>query len=482
MAFTNSPNVDTYSTHDFPLVRQVDYRDNSLSKDVDYQNFIFETNFDKLTNQQEIILRKREGSTQFIANRTGGDIRGMYFWHTYSRTFTCIGNSVYWFDGSGTLINSTVAFTTSSGPVGFTEFLYDTGNTALIASDGTRLCIITPAGAVTVVTTVPNPHDPNIVYIDGYCIVLTTDGRAINCNVNDPTSWSAGANYIVGEIQPDLTTRIGKLNNYLLLLGNESIEFCYDAANPTGTPFQRSNTYVKYVGYAGGYAAVANRVYFIGNNADSQLDVFMLEDSNISPIGNPAIRKFLNTITNVAVGGYIISLSGSDYYVIQNSTSVTWAYHIQSGLWTRLAWQGNTHMKLTGATNAPADGSFKSLFSVTGTNAIYKFDPTLYQDNGTNFTAQVITNNEDFGTYNRKTMSRLAIVGDKPTSSNSVSVSWSDDDYQNFSTPVSVDLYQEYPSTRRLGIFRRRAFKVSHTANAPLRLARMEVTINKGYA
>jgi len=79
-------------------------------------------------------------------------------------------------------------------------------------------------------------------------------------------------------------------------------------------------------------------------------------------------------------------------------------------------------------------------------------------------------------------MSKLVLNADKPTATSEVLVQWSDDDYQTWNTGTSVDLYQEHPSLSRLGGFRRRAFKLTHTANQPMRINSLEADINMGRA
>ena len=79
---------------------------------------------------------------------------------------------------------------------------------------------------------------------------------------------------------------------------------------------------------------------------------------------------------------------------------------------------------------------------------------------------------------NRKFWYRLTIWADRPTASSNMSVSWSDDDYQTFNTPITVDLNQDISCIYRLGQARQRAFKFTYTDNYPMRLKQVEVDIN----
>ena len=82
-------------------------------------------------------------------------------------------------------------------------------------------------------------------------------------------------------------------------------------------------------------------------------------------------------------------------------------------------------------------------------------------------------------TYNRKFMSTLVIVGDE-YAANPIDISWSDDDYRTWNTPITIVLDDSYPTIKKLGQFRRRAFKLEHTSNYPLRLESLEVYFKEG--
>jgi len=86
----------------------------------------------------------------------------------------------------------------------------------------------------------------------------------------------------------------------------------------------------------------------------------------------------------------------------------------------------------------------------------------------------------DFGSMNQKFMSSLITVADRPTTSTLLSISYSDDDYQTFSTPRTMELNQEYPILHQLGRFRRRAVKLSYSGSNRIRLHRLEVSYNIG--
>lgn len=125
--------------------------------------------------------------------------------------------------------------------------------------------------------------------------------------------------------------------------------------------------------------------------------------------------------------------------------------------------------------------------------SIYKLDPDYYHDDylaespsppweyaDTAITVLIRTNKIDMDSYNRKFMSAIEIVSDRYETGNKVLLSWSDDDYQTWSTPIEIKLTDDFPSHPRLGSFRRRAFQISHTEDYPLRLEALEITYDEG--
>jgi len=133
------------------------------------------------------------------------------------------------------------------------------------------------------------------------------------------------------------------------------------------------------------------------------------------------------------------------------------------------------------STNVICTSNARTYFALdNSTSAVYKFDESVYRDAGTNFTCSIITEANDFGTLNRKTMHRLAILGDRPSASSTISVQWSDDDYETFNTARTIELKQDLSATYQLGWFRQRIFKFTYADNFPMRIQDIEVDINKG--
>jgi Phage stabilisation protein len=489
MAYSKAPTLDTYSSERVLLFREMAIRDGSTSgKDEDYLNVTIEPVKQTKVGDQRKFIMKRAGTEVAIASVASSTIRGMYYWPDQYKLFYCVGRNIYVVNTS-TFVSTTLVnvFATSTGSVGFCEFLYDNGTVKICASDGTAitgLVTIDSTNTVAVNADVDLPaHDPNIVFIDGYLFALRANSAEIwNSANNDPFSWDP-TSFISTEMEADLVIRISKLNNYLIAFGRETIEYFWDAANTPGTPLQRNDTPVKINAYIGGLSIYGNIIYYIGADANGQPDVFVLKDFKCDSVATPSISRYLSSATDGVTNwaGNIISVQGHSYYMVTAGTAKTFIYDVETQLWMRWAFQQNSTFDLAQSCVVSTSLNTKTYFALAnGTSTIYRFDKDLYQDAGVNFTCTVVTEGNDFGTLNRKTMKRLSLIGDRTPITAYMNVSWSDDDYQSFTTPRSVNLNQDLASTYQLGSFRQRIFKLTFTENTLMRIQDMEVDINKG--
>lgn len=483
MAFTKSPENNTYQTKDVNLFFQPNNRLGDFTKDEDYINVFLEFVKNKETQDQDAYIIKRPGTETFIAGGVGSTLRGMHYNEDFRKLFYAIGTNlyVYSFD-TGTTTTNAGFFSGSVGSVGFADYLYDTGNTVVCVTDGTTLKSINNAGVIVTCADADLPvHRPVLVFLDGYLFVAKNGTADIyNSDLNDPMSWTPG-NFISAEINADTVKHIAKLNNYLVAFGSTTIEYFWDAGNASGSPLQRNDTPVKFNGYLGCAAQIGQNIIFVGNDIQGEPSVFMLEDFKIEEIGTQVIKRYLTSLTELYTNnaGCVFGLAGHLFYTMTFGNR-SYFYDLTTKQWARWAYANTSSMAINFAITTKDSDSVTTVFSMTNGNTLYKFNYSLYQDGGTDFTCQGVTDNQYFDSYNQKVMHRLVVWADKPTASANLALSWSDDDYQNYSAARNVDLYQELPSLTRLGRFRRRAFKWSFTANQPFRLKKLEVDINKG--
>lgn len=482
MAYTKSPSQDTYSTEEIDITKEIITRLGGLDKDEDYLNVFMEPINKKSLQDKRQNVTKRAGSADLISSQ-GAFIRGSAYWADQQKLFYCIGATVYVYNFLTTVNTPLTVFVSTTGIVGFAEFIYNDGTSVMVVSDGTLLLQISTSNSITNCTDTDLPvHDPNIIFIDGYILVCKIGtGDIYNSDNNNPLSWTPG-NFINAEIEADVLIRLGKVNNYIVAFGTETIEYFWDAAIATGSPFQRNDTPVKRISLLSGYTQEQNFTFFIGRDLNSDIQVYKMTSFKCDPISTPTISRYLNTLGGdyKAWTGTVIAYMGHTFYVI-NAGTRTYCYDIQNDLWTRLSYKTDVNFNLTRAHCITTATAFTSVFTLgDGTSSWYKFDETLFQDSGTNFPAVLITDSNDFGTLNRKNMHRLSFYADRPPVNSNILVQWSDDDYQTFNTGRSTSLNQDLVCLRQLGSFRQRCFKLTHTDNAPFRIQGLVADINKG--
>lgn len=492
MSFSKAPVQDTYSAQPVSLFREVSLRDGGASgKDEDYLNVFIETVKQSKAGDQRRFIMKRAGTESVISSVASSNVRGIHFWTDENKVVYCVGRNVYVYNlTSSTSTTLTNVFATSSGPVGFTEFLYDDGSVKMVASDGSATSgIVTIDSSNTVATAASADlpaHDPNVCFMDGYLFVLKESSSLIyNSELNSPLTYTADA-FIAPEQEPDKAVRIAKLNNYLIAFGSTSIEYYWDAGNAApDSPLQRNDTPIKINTYLAGFSQYGNSICYIGADSNGYPEVYILKDFKIETLGNESISRYLSTVTNDVANwtGNILCFQGHAFYVINAGSSKTWVIDLETKLITRFAYQNSAIFNVSESTNIFNTANTRTFFTLgDGTSTIYRFNESVYRDNGTNFTCIITTENNSFGTMNRKTMGRMVIIGDRPSANTNILVQWSDNDYQSYNTGVSVNLNQDLPSVRQMGSFRQRIFKLTYSDNYPMRIQDIEVNINKGTA
>lgn len=483
MPYSKTPTGDTYSTKRIKLTKESNVRGNNPLDDDDYFNIFFEVKKNKTTGESESYAVKRAGAEVFAT--LTAEPRLLFFWEDRHKLYVFVGTDVMIYDSITGVNEATLAtgFTTSAGKVGCTEFSYDTDTVGLVATDGTTLITIAADNTIAKSESpnIPVPHAPNPIFLDGYVFVAKAGSADIyNSDLNDPLTWTEG-NFISAEMSPDLVVGITKVNNYLVVLGSSSLEYFWDAAILDGSPLQRNDSPYKNIGYLGGLAKLGNKVFIVANMTESSPSVYLLEDFKAKKVSTESVERYL-ALLKVNFSDYqgsVLSYAGHDFYVL-NAGHFTYVMEIETELWTRWAWQNSTSYPITYAINAKNPGGYEVFFTKAYENNLYKLSPDYYLDAGILFACIVTTDNQMFDSYNQKYISRLSVICDRPRGVSNLGISWSDDDYQTFTTPVQTNLNQDIPSIKRLGKFRRRAFRLTYIDNYPMRLMGLEVDINLG--
>tara|TARA_R110000868_G_scaffold85636_2_gene240728 strand:- start:439 stop:1899 length:1461 start_codon:yes stop_codon:yes gene_type:complete len=484
MAFTKNPVSSTYDTKRLDFAISPQQRSGQLpNKDARMLNMMIEP-LQAMTNaNKRLFVKSRPGLDTAYSINTG-IARGVYYWviNNVGYVITVCADKVY---TDGVLV---ATLTTTTGEVGFTEFVSSTGTVTLVMVDGTKGYVFTNAvTAPTEITAVdfPTPHIPQPVFLDGYLFLAKQNTQDIyNSNLDDPALWTSG-DYISAEMYPDTIVALSKNNNYIYAVGRTSLEYFFDEANATGSPLGRHDSAVQQFGTSAGGTVVGtdNEVILVGGTANGGYTVWTIAGFKEKEISIPAIRSILlaeGDALATAVA-HCVRVGSQKLYVV-TLTSRTIVYSFDNEMWSEWASgvDGTAAFIGSHATNGPNGAAY--VLDRQGSK-VYKMSEDYFTDAGTAFLCQITTPKQDFDTFNQKFMSRLSLIGDVPDDTgvdNNVTVQWSDDDYKTWSPARTISFNYGFPSIPQLGVFRRRAFRFQYILPHLLRLEGYEVDINKG--
>jgi translation initiation factor 1 (eIF-1/SUI1) len=479
MPYSKTPAVQTYETKRINFISNPQQRSSDPNKDFRLVNMMTEEIKSPIGDNKKYYIKSRPGLSQAYTTQTG-EGRGVFYW-TYggnSYCMACVGNKVY---ANGTEV---LTLSTSTGHVGFCEFLTTTNVSKLILLDGTNGYVFSAYNSVTQITDpeFPTPHVPTPVYLDYYLFVAKAGTADIyNSDLDDPSSWTAG-NYIQAKMYPDTIKALSKNNNFLYAVGTSSVEYFYDGANASGSPLTANPTAVQQFGTAayGTVVQTDKEVLFVGETNDGGHTVWTIDGFKENEIAIPSVKSALlaEGSTIGSIRAFEIRVSGQKLYVLC-LTNRTLVYSLTTKMWSE--WQtGSSAFCGYDGTDGP-NGSAYILDRANGN--VYLCDETYFTDNGTAFDCLAITAKLDFDNINRKFMYRLSIIGDVPDDNgvyNTVYVSWSDNDYKTWSDERSLNFNSDLPAIWQMGQFRRRAIKLRYSSPKLFRIEMIEVDINKG--
>lgn len=390
------------------------------------------------------------------------------------------GSTGTWSTTGGGGTGATGTFTVASGAVtvttvttrgtGYTStptIVIDTGSLPTGAELTPNLCAFPPANIV------------SISYMDGYIFAGTSAGRIYNSNVGDPTQWQP-SNYISAEMYSDDLVGFARQNNMLVALGTSSTQFFYDAANATGSPLANAEQAILQFGSVANSSVVQheNYVTWIARGETGGYFIVRLDGvTSNKRISTEPIERVLNAEGSAlaTVRVYPIRYQGHFWFVMKLSNR-TFLYDYDEDIWHE--WEDTNESNFP--MMASEEISYYPIMLHATNGKIFRLDDTLYQDNGTNFTASLTTSKIDMDVAHRKFMWKFELGCDEQTSSAPITVEYSDDDYKTWSTPRTLDMQNSHLFLKRLGSFRRRAFRLKCTGNTPMRLDYIEVEVEQG--
>lgn len=498
-----------------PLFGAYSNRGSDESKDQRFVNVFPESRKIEQLDQTRVGLVTRPGVTRYkkfksneLTDSTTVLGRGIIFFKGH--LFVVSNYTLYMDSTLGGLgaITPLITMTTATGIVGMVLGNSATIGDYLFVCDGQVGWYIDSSFAVHTITDTdfPTPHKTTPVFLDGY-ICLAKGSDIYSCDLDTPSSWNA-SNFVSAESFPDEIIGLARQNNQIVAFGSTSTEFFYDAANASGSPFNRNESAIIQMGCAAPFAIYQNEKIcaFVGQSDSGGRSIWIIDGFQPKRISDEYIDRILDTETNLSTCfGFGFRSKGHLFYLI-NLTTVnrTIVYDLDEKLWHE--WNSGTPTIYSTWTygvflwNNAVDCGTGTVYIQSSTrgyvgylDASSSIDYWPQYDNTSlinNLYIIIRTNRIDMDTINRKRLHSLRFFIDTDFTLNPggyIILAWSDDDYTNFTSflnriyisPPYID-ESGCPITYQLGSFRRRAFEIRCTFPMPARFEAIELCYTEG--
>jgi len=323
---------------------------------------------------------------------------------------------------------------------------------------------------------------PYACFMDGYIFFIDEKGRLYNTQYNDYHTLHA-TNYLATSLRGAQIGGIVVVKNKIMVVTEEEVGFYQNVGNPQGSVLKRVPEMTLTVPAAnrstGGYHTLHSLRNYVAIANGYNTYLYNIDTHQLEQISDDLTRQE-NFITTGGSnpGVRLIRYFGRDYVLVtyQDTSTArdTMCYDIKNKLWTKL----DFNKTMIGASSGTQDTVYWISLNDTGGYVDRWQDRSnmVWQDyNAQSYTMTIQTARADFGTQRYKRVRRLTLIGDEQLSAASVSIQWSDDDYQNFNTARTVDMADNRGTITELGVMRRPAFKITNSSNTPLRLEAIEL-------
>lgn len=455
-----------------PLVIVTSNRDGTVTKDARLVNCYIE-----VTAEGELDIYKRPGLASASVVADGQVGRGLWFWQ--GALYSVFGDKLY---RDGVEVGS--GLDTSNGMYRFDSNLGATPH--LVLGNGKEAYAFEPVAGLSaslhsIDSDYPEETVKGFAYLNGPIYVTQPQavvwGSAIN-SVDQAGDWDP-LNFIRAQIEPDQAVFTAKQLVYVVVLKQWTIEYFFDAGNAAGSPLGPVQGMKVNYGCAHGDSVqkINDVLFFLSIDQTNSLQVSSLDRGAHEVVSTPAIDRLLAAASIQTVYSWQLKLGGHSFYVITlKDSNLTLAFDISQRLWFQ--WtdhEGNYYPIVASA----YDASGKHILQHESNGRLFYVDSTYYKDLNDPIIVDIITPNFDAGTYRRKYLKQLKLVGDQ-VEGGVVELRYTDDDYISWSQWRSVDMGAETPMLTDLGTFKRRAFHLRYIKDLPFRIRAVEAQYDVG--
>jgi hypothetical protein len=364
---------------------------------------------------------------------------------------------------------------------------------------------------------------PSLCELNSRWYVMTTAGLINSSATGNTSNWPALMNLQV-ECSIGTPSCMVKHLSYLVAFGTKGSVAYYDAGNSPGIAIQRVDNSISKIGLPitcrFAPVSVNDTLYFLGDGGTAGAELFAMRGLTAQSVTPPGVARLLTRYLNaceessayglvgwagnndrmmptlqpvMASGHKFLLLTFPSFAVVSPAASfsgITLAYCIDTGTWhwwtqviggvegyVQLAPYTQTEtIKFQNAAGSPNLPGPLVLGESDGN--LYSWDIGTYQDNGQGI--PVVIQTDSFSWGNQRVKLIPATYPSLDNVASTVYVSWSDDDYTTFTTPVAVSTANPKKQIIRCGSTIRRAWMLTHNDNTPMRFYDIEVEVVPG--
>lgn len=213
-----------------PLVIVASNRDGTVDKDARLVNCYIE-----VTKEGELDIYKRPGLSSFDVVAVDKPGRGIYFWQ--GSLYSIFGDAIY---KDGVLLDDGLDETNGvyrfDSNLGATPKLIFGNGAAAYATDGTTVS----SALHSIDSNYPEETVKGFAFLNGFTYVMQPQAviwNSANNSVDQPGDWDP-LDFIRAQIEPDGGVFLAKQLVYVVALKEWTIEYFFDAGNPSGSPLQ----------------------------------------------------------------------------------------------------------------------------------------------------------------------------------------------------------------------------------------------------
>jgi hypothetical protein len=327
-----------------------------------------------------------------------------------------------------------------------------------------------------------------ISYLDGVYYAIRVDGQVIGSAINDPTTWPA-LDFVQADVTYDAGMTVLRHLNYIIGFYDKGTQVFWDAnaaPNTQGIALQPVLNASFTTGCFNGSTVVEmnDQSFWLAHNSLYGRTVQMFQGLQMVKISTPYIEKILNQVAltqQSPIWAFGIQTVGHQFYVLTLPVlNVTLVYDVTMQLWgTWSSVVGGVEQYFTGRfyqQEVPSSGFSGDSLQDVSTGKQMLVLPTVYVDATGPINVTCITPPYDWKTSNYKRFNYISQLADSINTS--INISFSDNDYQTFSTPRAMQLAGPRNQLRGGGSSRRRIWKMFHQDTTPLRLYELRLDMD----